>query len=101
MIARFKELMGSVFGSVRKTVAALAKDGQKIGLQEFIDGLARHGFQHPAKQLFHGLDRDGRKHVGERDLLFIERWKSLDYLLAEPDLEAMWQFVDQCQARYG
>lgn len=100
VLARFKEFVDTKFGNSKAAFKAIATPGaSKVSQQDFIDGLVKHGFQYPARQLFHGLDRGGNKTISESDLHFLDRWRPLEFLLAKPNPEAKQQFKDLCLFR--
>jgi len=85
IMAHFKHFVDEKFGNARMAFRALDSDGNRnLKQQEFVDALKLHGFPHPAKQLFNGLDRDGTKVITEDEVEFIDHWKPLPFLIAAP-----------------
>ncbi|CAE7662915.1 unnamed protein product [Symbiodinium sp. CCMP2592] len=65
---------------------------KKLKQHEFISQVKNHGFQHPAKLLFHGLDHKEMKAVMLEDLLFLDRWKPPAFLTRTANPQAMEEF---------
>lgn len=90
ILARFQAWSTQHFGSASATFKAIDVLGSgKIAQVEFVERLKTLGFAYPAKSLFHGLDRGGKKALMEENLLFLDRWKPLPFLVAEPNEEAL------------
>mmetsp|Transcript_133735 Transcript_133735/g.285971 ORF Transcript_133735/g.285971 Transcript_133735/m.285971 type:complete len:821 (-) Transcript_133735:25-2487(-) len=89
LLAHFKRFIDEKWGGAVGAFKALDKDGSKsVKQQEFVDAMKGYGFRYPTKQLFHGLDRDGAKSIQADEILFIDKWKPLPYLIVGPSPEA-------------
>mmetsp|Transcript_39660 Transcript_39660/g.86435 ORF Transcript_39660/g.86435 Transcript_39660/m.86435 type:complete len:1055 (+) Transcript_39660:1870-5034(+) len=100
-LARFQHFVMQKFGSAAAAFRALDKRDMKILRQpEFCASLKGHGFQHPTKSLFAGLDSGGAKRVVEEDLHFLERWKPPAYLVADPNPAAAQELKNLLLKKY-
>lgn len=89
-LAHFKVFVEEKFGNAANAFHALDTSKiKKVRMKEFMAAVKEFGFQRPSKVLFHGLDKDGKKFLVEEDLLFLDRWKPLAFLLASPNPHAM------------
>mmetsp|Transcript_32897 Transcript_32897/g.71787 ORF Transcript_32897/g.71787 Transcript_32897/m.71787 type:complete len:684 (-) Transcript_32897:87-2138(-) len=89
ILAHFRLFVEEKFGSASIAFRALDKFNiKKLRQPEFVGGLKGHGFQHPAKKLFFGLDTHGNKAIVEEDILFLDRWRPPAFLTARPNQEA-------------
>lgn len=88
-LALFKQWVDECFGSITLAFAALDEDGSKtVKPEQFNNVCANLGFKVPKKDLFHGLDKDGKKGLVLEDIVFLDRWKPLPFLLAERNPQA-------------
>mmetsp|Transcript_9618 Transcript_9618/g.34218 ORF Transcript_9618/g.34218 Transcript_9618/m.34218 type:complete len:1225 (-) Transcript_9618:251-3925(-) len=100
-LALFKQWVDECFGSITLAFAALDEDGSKtVKPEEFNNVCATLGFKVPKKDLFHGLDKDGKKGLVLEDIVFLDRWKPLPFLLAERNPQAAEAVKDLLLARY-
>eukprot|EP00927_Polykrikos_kofoidii_P041137 TRINITY_DN35053_c0_g1_i1.p1 TRINITY_DN35053_c0_g1~~TRINITY_DN35053_c0_g1_i1.p1 ORF type:complete len:1032 (+),score=169.03 TRINITY_DN35053_c0_g1_i1:381-3476(+) len=89
-LARFFNFIDSNFGGSAAAFKAIDRQKQKkIRQPEFERELAAFGYDQPLKVLFNGLDRHGKKFIVEEDMLFLDKWKPLPFLLAPPNPQAM------------
>mmetsp|Transcript_32410 Transcript_32410/g.58940 ORF Transcript_32410/g.58940 Transcript_32410/m.58940 type:complete len:802 (+) Transcript_32410:84-2489(+) len=90
ILAHFKVWIDKVFGNVAAAFAVIDADNTKrITLDEFDGALRRYNFPRPTALLFSQLDKDGNKKLEIDDLLFLDKWKPLDFLLVPPNYDAM------------
>ncbi|CAE7342819.1 unnamed protein product [Symbiodinium sp. KB8] len=93
LLAHFHDFVVSKFGSATAAFHAFDKYNQKkLKQHEFISQVKNHGFQHPAKLLFHGLDHKEMKAVMLEDMLFLDRWKPPAFLTRTANPQAMEEF---------
>jgi len=93
LLAHFHDFIMSKFGNATAAFQAFDKYNQKkLKQHEFISQVKNHGFQHPAKLLFHGLDHKEMKAVMCEDLLFLDRWKPPAFLTRSANPQAMEEF---------
>ncbi|CAE7239126.1 unnamed protein product [Symbiodinium sp. CCMP2456] len=93
LLAHFHDFVMSKFGSATAAFHAFDKYNQKkLKQHEFISQVKNHGFQHPAKLLFHGLDHKEMKAVMLEDMLFLDRWKPPAFLTRTANPQAMEEF---------
>jgi len=89
ILAHFRKFIQDKFGGATEAFHALDKYNiKKIRREEFLAALKLHGFNHPAKTLFQGLDYLGHKSIILEDLFFLDRWKPPAFLVAQPNMQA-------------
>jgi len=90
VLADFQKFVKSKFGSSAQAFRAFDMDGtRRVPYQEFAKALIHHDSHRPAKMLFHGLDRYGRKAIVEDDLRFLDDWKPIPFLTTRgPNVQA-------------
>jgi len=89
ILAHFHKFVKDQFGSASSAFRQLDKfNTRKLRQPEFAAAVKSHGFRHPAKSLFHGLDLQGNRTIVEEDLLFLDRWKPPAFLVAMPNFQA-------------
>jgi len=92
-LAHFCTFIQDRFGSAAAAFRAFDKfNAKKLRQADFLGAVKSHGFQYPAKVLFHGLDHSGTKSIVEEDLHFLDKWKPPAYLVASPNYEAADEF---------
>jgi len=100
-LAQFKQWVVDNFGTTENAFAAIDVDGQKkVKAEEFATSLVALGFKNHTKQLFHGLDKDGKKCLVEADLAFLDRWRPLPFLLADKNEQAAAEVKEILLAKY-
>lgn len=101
-LAHFKVWVNSQFGGVREAFKAIDSDHTRfITCAEFTAALQRFGFQRPTKQLFNHLDKDGSNKIVMDDVLFLDSWNPLPFLLAPPNFKAMAEIKKLILVRTG
>lgn len=96
-LAEFKKWVDSGFGNVRLAFERLdANRNNRLRLPEFAEAMRKNGWKSQVKLLFNGLDWDNKEFIRCEDLLFIDKWKPLPFLLAEPNFAAM----DEVKAKF-
>ncbi|CAE7591088.1 unnamed protein product, partial [Symbiodinium pilosum] len=102
VLAHFKVWVHSQFGGVREAFNAIDSDHTRfITNAEFTAALQRFGFQRPTKQLFSHLDKDGSSRIVIDDLLFLDSWSPLPFLLVAPNFKAMAEIKKLILVRTG
>lgn len=94
MLARFHDVVGRVYGSAAAAFRAFDMDGtRRVKLKEFVTVMHEHGFKAAeATTLFRGFDRSGAKVIVYEDLVFLDKWKPLPFLLATPNEKGKEEF---------
>jgi hypothetical protein len=91
ILARFHTFVIQRFGSASEAFDALDRNGTKrVSYEDFAEAI--EDLKLPMKLLFHGLDKRGSKCLVESDLLFLDKWKPLPFLVASPSKRAMEEF---------
>lgn len=102
-LAHFRVWVGEEFGSAAVAFQFLDRwsgNRRTLKQEEFLIAVAELGFKRPAKLLFHGLDKEGRKSILEEDLLFLDDWKPPAFLLASPNIAAVDQVKGLLLGKY-
>ncbi|CAE7031577.1 unnamed protein product [Symbiodinium natans] len=101
-LAHFKVWVSSQFGGVREAFNAMDSDHTRfITHAEFTAALQRFGFQRPTKQLFSHLDKDGNSKIVIDDVLFLDGWNPLPFLVVPPNFKAMAEIKKLILVRTG
>eukprot|EP00930_Biecheleria_cincta_P071537 TRINITY_DN59028_c0_g1_i1.p1 TRINITY_DN59028_c0_g1~~TRINITY_DN59028_c0_g1_i1.p1 ORF type:complete len:807 (-),score=139.04 TRINITY_DN59028_c0_g1_i1:59-2479(-) len=88
-LAHFKVWVTKHFGSVKEAFKAIDNDNTRyITSSEFDKALKKFKFSRPTKLLFGNLDKDGNGKLELEDLLFLDTWNPLEFLLAQPNYAA-------------
>lgn len=104
VFASFRTFALKRFGSMSAAFRALDTDGTKtVSLDEFVKAMEAFGFDRPSKSklIFQGLDKDGMDRLTEENVLFLEKWKPLPFLLSHPNLQAAKEFKALLLKRFG
>mmetsp|Transcript_130469 Transcript_130469/g.230586 ORF Transcript_130469/g.230586 Transcript_130469/m.230586 type:complete len:766 (-) Transcript_130469:9-2306(-) len=89
ILAHFRKFIHDKFGGATDAFRALDKyNMKKVRREEFLAALKFHGFNHPAKTLFQGLDYLGHKSIILEDLFFLDKWKPPAFLVAQKNFQA-------------
>eukprot|EP00931_Biecheleriopsis_adriatica_P074214 TRINITY_DN48327_c0_g1_i1.p1 TRINITY_DN48327_c0_g1~~TRINITY_DN48327_c0_g1_i1.p1 ORF type:complete len:843 (+),score=213.13 TRINITY_DN48327_c0_g1_i1:100-2628(+) len=89
-LAYFKEWMHENFGSIKSGFRMIDEDNTTfITVKEFHKALRHWDFPRNSKHLFNQLDRDGNGKLEIEDILFLEKWNPLPFLLVPPNYKAM------------
>ncbi|CAJ1401094.1 unnamed protein product [Effrenium voratum] len=101
-LALFRQFVMQKFGNATRTFAALDLDGNKfVSEPEFSQALKEFGYEQRDKLLFHALDRHGKKKINLEDILFLDSWRPMEFLLATPNAEAAQAFKAKLRDRFG
>ncbi|CAE7503267.1 unnamed protein product [Symbiodinium natans] len=101
-LALFRQFVMQKFGNATRTFAALDLDGNKnVSDVEFMQALKEFGYEQRDKHLFHALDRHGKKKINLEDILFLDSWKPMEFLLASPNPEAAQLFKLRLREKFG
>lgn len=93
ILADFRHFIKEKFGNSHDAFLAIDADGtRRVLINEFAASLKFYGFTRPARSLFHGLNRHGRKTIVEEDLKFLDDWKPLPYLTVSVNHKAAAEF---------
>jgi len=88
-LAHFKVWVTKHFGGVKNAFKAIDNDNTKyITSSEFEKALKKFKFSRPTKLLFGNLDKTGNGKLDLDDLLFLDTWNPLEFLLAQPNYAA-------------
>jgi len=102
VLAHFQAWVNSQFGGVREAFKAMDSDHTRfITHVEFAAALKRYGFERPTKQLFSHLDKEGNGKIVIEDVLFLENWIPLPFLLISPNFKAMTEIKKMILVRTG
>jgi Ca2+-binding EF-hand superfamily protein len=90
VLAHFRVFIQEKFGDAVSAFRALDKHNmKKLRQQDFCSGLRAAGYEGPSvKLLFNGLDRFNTKSINVDDIVFLDRWKTPDFLTVPPNQEA-------------
>jgi len=100
-LAQFKQWVVDCFGNTSSAFAAIDVDGQKkVKAEEFATSLVALGFKNHTKQLFHGLDKDGKKSIVEADIAFLDRWRPFPFLVADKNEQAVGEVKELLLSKY-
>lgn len=89
ILAQFKVWVTEKFGSVRAAFEAMDSDSTRfINAVEFANALKKFDFSRPSKQLFSHFDKDGDGKIVIEDVLFLENWNPLPFLVVPPNYKA-------------
>ncbi|CAJ1345004.1 unnamed protein product [Effrenium voratum] len=89
VLAQFKVWMTKKFGGVREAFSAIDSDSTRfISSSEFLSALQRFEFPRPSRQLFSHFDKDGDGKIVLDDVLFLESWNPLPFLVVLPNFKA-------------
>lgn len=98
-LAHFWMWTGQHFGDAAAAFRELDRSNRKsVQCHEFVEVLSELGFTKPCKRLFHDLSRHSNLVV--EDLLFLDRWKPREFLLATPNQSAVDQFKTLLLSKY-
>jgi len=100
-LAHFCAWIAEHFGSATGAFRELDRNNKNsVSQHEFLSEVKELGFHKPAKALFHGLDKDGKKAIVLEDLLFLDRWRPAQFLLAVPNQSAVDHFRSSLVNKY-
>lgn len=89
ILAQFKVWVTQKFGSVRAAFEAMDSDSTRfINAVKFANALKKFDFSRPSKQLFGHFDKDGDGKIVIEDVLFLENWNPLPFLVVPPNYKA-------------
>lgn len=89
LLAHFKVWVSQKFGGVRDAFNAIDSDSTRfITATEFANGLKKFEFERPTKQLFSHFDKDGDGKIIIDDVMFLENWTPLPFLVVAPNYKA-------------
>lgn len=99
-LAHFKAWVDNEFGGIRHAFRKIDEDNTKnISVNEFDKALRTYNFPRKTKHLFHMLDKDANGKLEMDDLIFLEKWQPLEFLLVSPDHNAKQEFKDLLLAK--
>ena len=89
ILAQFKVWVTQRFGGVRAAFEAIDSDSTRfITSAEFSAAMTKFEFTKPSKQLFSHFDKDGDGKIVIEDVLFLENWNPLPFLVVPPNYKA-------------
>lgn len=89
ILAYFKNWVTKRFGGVKEAFKAIDDDNTKfITAAEFEKAMKQFKFNRPVKLLFGNLDKDANGKLELDDIIFLESWHPLEFLLAQPNYQA-------------
>lgn len=99
-LAHFKVWVDAEFGGIRNAFKKMDEDNTKtITVKEFEKALRTYNFPRPTKHLFQMLDKDANGKLEMDDLIFLEKWQPLEFLLVTPDHKAKEEFKELLLAK--
>ena len=100
ILANFKVWVDSEFGGIRNAFRKIDEDNTKtISVKEFEKALRTWNFPRATKQVFHMLDKDANGKLEMDDVIFLEKWQPLEFLLVHPDHKAKEEFKELLLAK--
>jgi len=101
-LALFRQFVINKFENATRTFAALDLDGNKnVSESEFMQALKEFGYESRDRLIFQALDKQGKKKINLEDILFLDHWKPLEFLLASANDEAADAFKRKLRDRFG
>ncbi|CAE7836211.1 unnamed protein product [Symbiodinium sp. CCMP2592] len=101
-LAHFKVWVDTEFGGIRNAFRQIDEDNTKsITIKEFDKALRNFNFPRQSKALFQMLDKDANGKLEMEDLIFLEKWQPLEFLLMAPDHQAKQEFRELLLAKMG
>lgn len=101
-LALFRQFVINKFQNATRTFAALDLDGNKnVSESEFMQALKEFGYESRDRLIFQALDRNGKKKINLEDILFLDQWKPMEFLLARANHEAAESFKKKLHDRFG
>eukprot|EP00930_Biecheleria_cincta_P045179 TRINITY_DN31148_c0_g1_i1.p1 TRINITY_DN31148_c0_g1~~TRINITY_DN31148_c0_g1_i1.p1 ORF type:complete len:705 (+),score=124.97 TRINITY_DN31148_c0_g1_i1:42-2156(+) len=89
-LAHFKGWVDQTFGGAQAAFKMLDLNGnQRVDRQEFVEAMRRLRFPRNSKHVFQLLDKQGDRKLEQSDLVFLDKWKPQEYLLASANVQAM------------
>ncbi|CAE7365634.1 unnamed protein product [Symbiodinium sp. KB8] len=101
-LALFRQFVMQKFGNATRTFAVPVRQSDlNVSEVEFLQALKEFGYEQRDKHLFHALDRHGKKKINLEDILFLDSWKPMEFLLASPSLESAQNFKNRLREKFG
>lgn len=101
-LALFRQFVINKFQNATRAFAALDLDGNKnVSESEFMQALKEFGYESRDRLIFQALDRNGKKKINLEDILFLDHWKPMEFLLARANHDAAESFKKKLHDRFG
>lgn len=90
ILAKFKQLMESTFGTITESFAYLDENSSgKLYKDEFVKQIRALGYKGPAARLHDLLDRQGFGVITLPEMVFLKAWQPPQYLFSEANAESL------------
>jgi len=101
LLARFRDFVVRTFGSAQAAFRTFDKRGLgRLKQDEWCQALHSYGFTEGTKQLFQGLDKAADKVLQQEDMLFVDTWEPLQFLIEPADYQALEDLKRVLASRY-